>query len=200
MSETLNALVLAGGRSRRLGRDKVALPVGGRPLLARTVALAARHAARVWVSGRDPGPLGLETPWLPDDTPGMGPLGGILTGLRHVGGPLLVLACDLPLLDDSVVGRLVAGRAARPAGAVMTTFRDEPDGRIEPLVAVYEQAAGPLLAAAAARGLYALARAVPPPARHHLPRSPREADAFLNINFPADLERLAELLPGEGRP
>jgi molybdopterin-guanine dinucleotide biosynthesis protein A len=129
----------------------------------------------------------------------MGPLGGILTGLRRVGGPLLVLACDLPLLDDAALARLLAGRAARPGGAVMTTFRQSATGRIEPLVAVYEQAAAPLLAAAAAQGLYKLARAIPP-ARHDLPCAAHEADAFLNINFPADLERLERLQPQAPQP
>jgi molybdopterin-guanine dinucleotide biosynthesis protein A len=73
MSETVNALVLAGGRSTRLGRDKVALPVDGRPLLARMVALAARHAARVWVSGRDPGPWGSPRPGCPTTAPAWAP-------------------------------------------------------------------------------------------------------------------------------
>lgn len=200
MAETINALVLAGGKSTRLGTDKVVLPFSGRTLLARMVELAGRHCARVWVSGREPGALGVDAPWLPDDEPGMGPLGGILTGLRHIGGPLLVLACDLPLLDDQTVRRLLAARAARPPQAVMTTFLQPATGYIEALVAVYEQGCAPLLAEAGARGLYKLSRAVPPGVRHHIPYSQQESGVFFNINYPADLAMLERVRATECAP
>ncbi|MEW5771910.1 MAG: molybdenum cofactor guanylyltransferase [Thermodesulfobacteriota bacterium] len=191
--DTLTGLVLAGGRSTRLGRDKVELPVHGQSLLARTVALAARFCGRVVVSGRNPADLGLDLPWLPDDVPGQGPLGGILTGLTRLGGPLLVLACDLPLLDADTVARLVEHRAVRPPGTVVTTFLQAATGFIEPLVAVYEAASREHLAAALEAGERKLARALPEAGRHLIPYGPEQAHAFFNINYPADLAILGRL-------
>lgn len=189
--DRLTGLVLAGGRSTRLGQDKVELPIAGQSLLARTAGLAGRFCSRVVVSGRDPGKLGL--PWLPDDVPGMGPLGGILTGLARLGGPLLVLACDLPLLDEATVARLVEHRASRPAGTVVSTFLQSATGFIEPLVAIYEDEARPHLAAALDAGERKLSRALPGFGRHLLPYGPDEAHVFFNINYPADLAVLARL-------
>ena len=191
--ENLFGLVLAGGRSTRLGQDKVELPVAGQTLLARTASLAARFCSRVVVSGRNPAQLGLELDWLPDDAPGLGPLGGILTGLIHLGGPLLVLACDLPLLDEATVARLVEHRGRRPAGAVITTFLQSATGFIEPLVAVYEDAARDHLAAARDAGVCKLARALPEAGRHLIPYGPESAHVFFNVNYPADLAVLERL-------
>lgn len=193
----LCGLVLAGGKSSRLGTDKVVLPVSGGSLLSRTVALASRFCSQVWVSGRDPGGLNVQAPWLPDDVPGQGPLGGIQTGLAHIGGPLLVLACDLPLLDEPTVARLLEAHAKRPEHAVMTTFLQPETGYIEALVAVYEAGAAPLLAEAARQGMYKLSRAVPFEARHHVPYTQDESTVFFNINYPADLAMLRRVLAQE---
>jgi len=190
MAQPITGLILAGGKSTRLGTDKVVLPLSGRTLLARMVTLASRFCPQVWISGRNPENLDVNAPWLPDDQPGMGPLGGILTGLQRIGGPLLVLACDLPLLDEATVSKLLAAREQRPAQAVMTTFLQPDTGFIESLVAVYEQDAQPLLAVAGQQGLLKLSRAVPPEVRHHVPYSQQEATVFFNINYPADLALL----------
>jgi molybdopterin-guanine dinucleotide biosynthesis protein A len=189
----INAMVLAGGKSRRLGRDKVCESVGGQSMLARTAALAGRFCRQVWVSGRDPATLGLDLPWMPDDEPGLGPMGGIVTCLRRLGTPLLVLACDLPLLREDVVRALLTAREERPAAAVMTTFLQQETGFIESLVAVYEPEALPLLKAAAGRRELKLSQAVPPERRHHIPYGPERAEVFFNVNYPADLQRLRRL-------
>lgn len=189
----LTGLILAGGRSTRLGRDKVELSVDGQRLLARTAGLAREFCVRVAVSGRDPAGLGLDLPWLPDDAPGQGPLGGILTGLTRLGGPLLVLACDLPLLTRDTVARLAEARASRPEGTVVTTYLQTATGYIEPLVAIYEDQARPHLAAALAAGIRQVSRALPPEGRHLLPYGPEEAHAFFNVNYPADLAVLSRL-------
>lgn len=195
MKKPSTALVLAGGKSLRLGRDKVMLSYCGESLLERMVRLAASFCPRVVVSGRDPGGLGLDIPWLPDETTGLGPLGGILTGLRRLRGPLLVLACDLPVLDRNTLLRLFAAWERRPESAVMTTFLQPDTGYIESLVAIYEQAAEPFLSAAAAGGLFKLSRAIPPEYRWHVPYTHAESGAFFNVNFPADfalLERMSD--------
>lgn len=187
------AVILAGGKSRRLGRDKVALPYSGDSLLVRTADLANAICDEVYISGRDPRPLGLDLPWLRDDVPGIGPIGGLLTALRRLNRPVLALACDQPLLDCQTVWSLSEMRKTRFPETVMTTFRQRETGYIEALVAVYEVAALPHLERAVRDGEYKISRAVPQTLRHHIDYSQNDASVFFNINFPADLAVLRRL-------
>ncbi len=194
------AMVLAGGKSRRLGQDKVLLHYSGVTLLRRSVDLLRSMGCEVVISGRDPERAGacgtipdVDAPWLPDEIQGVGPIGGIISGLRHVAAPLLVIACDLPLLDATVLRRLLDFRRKRPAGAVMSTFVQMDTGFIESLVAVYEPAALPLLEASCEAGMFKLSRAIPHELRHELPYGEDERHFFFNINYPRDLDQLRQL-------
>lgn len=186
------AVVLAGGKSSRLGRDKAALRVDGTPMLARMVELAGRFCPVVAVSGRDPSAIAPGIPWFLDEDPGHGPIGGILTALTRFGVPCLVLSCDLPRLDEATLETLLSAWRARPPHAVMTTFEQAETGFIEALVAVYEPGAAPLLRAAKEEGCRKLSRAIPAALRHSVVYSVDDGQAFFNVNTPADL---AQILP-----
>ncbi len=190
-------VVLAGGRSRRLGQDKVVLSYEGESLLSRSVTLLRRFCSKVVVSGRDPTAqnmngrtAGVDAPWLPDVVSGIGPMGGIITGLEQLQKPLLVTACDLPLLNAATVARLLDFRRSRPAHCLMTTFLQQQTGFIESLVAVYEIGALPFLQSAYRDGVFKLSRALPPELRHELPYGAQDARFFFNINHPHELEAL----------
>ncbi len=194
------AMVLAGGKSRRLGQDKVLLRYSGASMLRRSVELLRSLGCDVVISGRNPelaAPCGttpgVEAPWLPDDITGIGPMGGIITGLRHFSAPLLVIACDLPQLDGNTLERLLEFRNTRPEHAVMTTFLQVGTNFIESLVAVYEPEALLLLESARETGIYKLSRAIPRELRHELPYGPEERHLFFNINYPHDLEALRQM-------
>ena len=195
---SIKGLVLAGGKSRRLGRDKVLETVSGVSLLERSLGLMRQVADEVWVSGRDPQAMGLDAPWLPDDVTGCGPMGGILTGLKHLGAPLVVMACDLPFMNLATLQRLVAAREERRDDAVMTTFLQVETGFIESLVAVYEAGAEELLLRSLARDRYKISAAMPKELRHHIPYTQEQADVFFNINYPADLAVLKRVITGQG--
>ncbi|WP_036142847.1 NTP transferase domain-containing protein [Lysobacter sp. HA18] len=112
MSEPFTGIVLAGGRSSRMGRDKAMLVLDGRTLLDRAIGvLRYAGATQVLVSGDRPDYHGIT-----DITPGAGPVGGIASVLPHVGdGPMVVIPVDLPRLDvdaiQLVVGALADARA-----------------------------------------------------------------------------------------
>lgn len=99
------AAVLTGGASRRMGRDKASLPVDGVPMAVR-VAEAARAAGAVEVVS-----IGAPVDGVahrPDDHPGEGPLGAVLTALRWAGDRrVLVLSCDLVSPSPTVMQRAV---------------------------------------------------------------------------------------------
>ena len=140
----LSAVILAGGESRRMGRDKAWASLDGEPLLARQIALVARlGATEIFISGRAQSDYShFVRPVLLDEKPGLGPLGGIERALHAATCPLvLVLAVDLAQMTEACLCKLVA-RCGSGTGAV-----PELDGKLEPLAAVYPNRCHALAAA-----------------------------------------------------
>ena len=129
-----SAVLLAGGESRRMGRDKAWIEVRGQPLLLRAVATVRRAGAgEVFVSGRRGGDYTpVDCPVLFDAKPGRGPLSGIERALRVMRSPLLlVLAVDLPNMTATFLRQLISG--CNVARGVVPEWR----GELEPLAAIY---------------------------------------------------------------
>ena len=183
-------LVLAGGESRRMGRDKAEIRIDGRTQLERTAALLARHTDRVSVSRRranDPAPDGYAV--IADEPVGRGPIAGIAAALRaRPDADWLVAACDLPRLDDATLTALIEF-AERHAEAPAVAMRSERDGLPEPLCAIWRAAMLPDIDAAVADERYCprkmLIRAEVPLLEAVSP------GALANMNTPTDLARLA---------
>ncbi|WP_246287977.1 molybdenum cofactor guanylyltransferase [Desulfolutivibrio sulfoxidireducens] len=195
-SREVLGVVLAGGKSVRLGRDKVAEVFLGQNMLARTVNLLFRVVGQVVVSGRDPSPFGISVPWLPDAVTGKGPAGGVLTVLEAFGRPILAVSCDLPFLREKTLADLLAARDRRPAKALMTAYRRIDTGYMESLVAVYEPAGAPLLRRAIETGSNRLFSVFTEDLRHHLDYDPDDSVAarpFFNVNSPRDLALAREM-------
>jgi molybdopterin-guanine dinucleotide biosynthesis protein A len=136
-----SAIILAGGKSSRMGRDKAWLEVGGTTLLARQIELARMvGASEVFISGRvEADYSAFDGAVLTDYFQSAGPLSGIERGLNAMTTPLLlVLAVDMPRLEVGFLRRLVAASAA---GCGVIPHRNK---QIEPLVAIYPKAALPL--------------------------------------------------------
>ena len=130
----LSAVVLAGGESRRLGRDKAWIKLGGRPLIVRALATVRDSGIEeVFISGRAGTDYSaLRCPVLLDREPGCGPLGGIERALAATQAPLLlVLAVDLPGMTTAFLRKL-AERCDPLTGAVPKLT-----GKLEPLAAIY---------------------------------------------------------------
>jgi len=96
-------IVLAGGRSSRMGHDKALLSIDGHTLLDGAIAiLRAAGAGRVLVSGDRPSHDGV-----PDDVPALGPVGGLASVLAHCpDGPVVAVPVDMPRLDVDALTRL----------------------------------------------------------------------------------------------
>ncbi|NTV66437.1 MAG: bifunctional molybdenum cofactor guanylyltransferase MobA/molybdopterin-guanine dinucleotide biosynthesis adaptor protein MobB [Chlorobaculum sp.] len=137
-SVPLNGLVLAGGRSSRMGRDKARLRYHDERQLDRTASLLATVCDEVFVSCRsdqldrysDAGLCAIADSYLD-----LGPLGGLLSAQRHApGAAWLVAACDLPFIDEAVMATLAE---ARNPYRFATAFAGD-EGRPEPLLSIYE--------------------------------------------------------------
>lgn len=195
--EAMTGVVLAGGLSTRLGHDKAVIRLHGEhgpDLLVRTAALLEPLVGEVWISCR-PGRC-VAGPYLRihDEVQGLGPFGGVMTALRAAQGPLLVLSCDLPFMERPLLERLLARRAARRPGALMTTFRQVETGFIESLVAVYEYESLPFFERALDEGVHKLSRVVPPDRREDIVYATQDALPFFNVNYPADLEMARRII------
>jgi molybdenum cofactor guanylyltransferase len=140
--------ILAGGASRRFGRDKVFAVVAGERMIDRAAAALAGARTRVALVGSSErsaaiaGELPPGVAPLPDDAPGRGPLGGLATVLaRHPDAWVALLAVDLPNVPADWWARLAAHHVPGAAAIVPRSA----DGRWEPTAALYH---GTLAAAA----------------------------------------------------
>jgi molybdopterin-guanine dinucleotide biosynthesis protein A len=145
-----SAIVLAGGRSRRLGQDKALLDLGQGPLLVHTVTLASQLCPDVVVVTDLPGRyrhLGLDVRWACDRIAGAGPLAGLEAGLQTIQHDFaLLLACDYPFLDPRLLGYMLA--RPRDYEALVPIW----EGRWHPLQAVYARSCLPVVQEALSKG------------------------------------------------
>lgn len=180
-------VVLAGGRSVRMGRDKAMIEVDGRPLVAHAVELLRPHVEELLIIGEPSRYASIAPLVLADDTPGLGPLGGILTALRYTWNDhLLVLACDMPNVNAVLIERLKAASDADHDAVV-----PQCDGRLEPLAAIYHRRCRKSFEQCVAEGDLKMAHAIERVRALYLQVCPGEdswpPDLFRNINTPADL-------------
>ncbi|MBC7893048.1 MAG: molybdenum cofactor guanylyltransferase [Sphingobacteriaceae bacterium] len=147
----LHGLVLAGGRSIRMGRDKGLIAYHGMPEREAVFQRLQPFCVRVFLSlnAEQAATANPDFPFIVDEIPDAGPLSGLLTAFRHhPDHAWLTAPCDLPFLTENTIGLLVEARNSKQ---IATTFRGS-DGWPEPLVAIWEPAALPLLQTAFKRG------------------------------------------------
>lgn len=200
MSERLAAVVLVGGRSRRLGQDKAQLVVDGVPVLTRILSAVRPLVRDVCLVGGKVPPQAPGTRWMPDAMTGAGPLGGLVAGFEALDAEwCFALACDTPFLSTALLTCL---RDAIPTGAEVDAVVPRLQAGLEPLVALYSHAARPRLRDALDRGERALHRIlgrlrVCEVGEETLRGADAELRGFLNVNTPADLAHVESLARAE---
>ena len=131
----MTIVILAGGESRRMGRDKLRLTLEGEALLERALRRWEAVFPRVLVSVGDPD----RYPWLgkrrvPDLHPGQGPMAGLEAGLLRAEEPVFLTAADMPFSSPSAALQM---RDLCPEEAEACVLTDEA-GRWEPLFGLYK--------------------------------------------------------------
>ena len=138
-NDEVTGVILAGGMSRRLGRNKALELIGGRPLIGRVIDSVGSVADSVLVIvNDDQRALDLQLPpaveTAVDEYPDTGSLGGIYTGLVNASTPwILVVACDMPFLNKKLLRHMLDHR--QDADVVVPML----DGRPEPTHAAYSK-------------------------------------------------------------
>jgi len=186
LPEPVFGLVLAGGRSRRMGSDKASLVKDGQTQLSRAVDLLETALERAYVSARadqagDPVRSGFEQ--IVDRYDDLGPVAGILSAMDHdPDAAWLVLACDLPNADPGTIRFLLdCASPAHPA----TAFRSAENGLPEPLCAIYRPAMRPVIDRFVADGIVCPRKMLINTATHLLDLP--NPGALHNVNTPQDL-------------
>ncbi len=180
-------VVLAGGKSTRMGQDKALLEVDGKPLLLHAVEKLKPHVRELLVIG-EPRKYGHIWPdVMPDEIPGLGPLGGIVTAMgnaRH--DRLLVLAVDAPGVNARLLERLTR-ELPDDADALVPRHDDE----LEPLVAAYHRRCAGAFMDHITRSQLSMHGALADVNMAYLDIKPGDdgwpEDLFCNLNSPADL-------------
>lgn len=135
----LNALLLAGGRSRRMHRDKATLAYGGQLQLVRIAELLTKYGLATYLSlrqGQNIPAEGLNLPTIEDKYGEIGPLGGMQSAFfSKPKTPWLIVACDLPFLTQDTLQKLIDERDPE---YLATAYRSAHDRLPEPLCAIYE--------------------------------------------------------------
>ena len=133
-------IVLAGGASTRMRRDKALLPVRGKPMLAHICGQLLHNFNRVLLSLGRRGKYGIRgVRTVVDRTPGEGPMMGIASALNASADELnLVVACDIPDIDMAFARRLLREADGHDAVVAATA-----SGLPEPLFAVYRKSKAP---------------------------------------------------------
>lgn len=191
----LYGLVLAGGKSTRMGQDKSALRYHGKPQVAHCHEMLGQFCKQVYVSCRaDQEEAFAHYERIPDAFLDMGPMGGILSALRFdPGAAWLVLACDLPFVKYETLDALVQ---SRNPFKLATAYVSANDGFPEPLCAIYEPKSIHRMLGFLARG-YQCPRKVLINSDTERIEPPQHGELD-NVNHPHEYEAARQALGGAG--
>ena len=165
LMETVTGVVLVGGKSSRMGRDKASLKFDGQTLQDRIVGVLRQCFSEVLIIRED-------------DVPGLGPIGGLHTALRRVKTEAVFLtACDMPFMDATLIRRMAGELSDYDAAAIPG----------EPLHAVYAAHILPVVEQQISKGEYAMHRLL-----SKLRVKSFGAPPIVNVNTPEEWESVCE--------
>ena len=210
LNDQVVGAVLTGGASRRMGRDKALVEVGGRSLLVRAAAVLRGVFQDVVVVGkRYEQDVAGSMPMLPDLRPGLGPVAGIHAALIHAyPRAVFILACDLPLVTSEFVGWIAgpalsgtepAAHLGQPLSPAARVPRDRKGA--QPLCGLYTNRCLPAVEEALDQSRLSAQELLARLDTEYLDIGEESAgqhlDLLTNVNAPQDLVNLAAALETE---
>jgi len=189
-SQKVTGILLAGGMSSRMGREKGSLIMGGRMMYEYPLKALEKVCDEILISGSAPLPGKLPYPYIPDEISGIGPMGGIFTCLEHSSNDLnLVVSYDMPLVDEALLTYLLNN--SENWDIVAPAIKA---GRPEPLCALYRKSVRSRFAQLIDQKHYAVHRALELVPSHILLLKTDlpfyKPNLFLNINQEKDMDQL----------
>jgi molybdopterin-guanine dinucleotide biosynthesis protein A len=185
----ISAVLLAGGESRRMGKDKATFLFRGKPLWQIQLGLLQKlEPAEIFVSARtDPDWRLADAQFVADDPPSRGPLSGLAASLDRMRGThLLALAIDMPFMSENYLRYLCD--QIEPGCGVLPKI----DDRAEPLAAIYPREVSADFRRALSGGDFSLqtltSRLVKAGKLRPISVPGEAREFFLNVNQPADVQ------------
>ncbi len=134
--QDIAAVILAGGESLRMGRDKSLLNIEGIPLIQSIQRQLSTWFDQIIISADDPGKYSfLKCPVIPDQEPDQGPLMAIYSVLQTLKKPIFVVATDIPRLPGNILSQILRLAADNPQSQAIVPVTAA--GEFEPLFAIY---------------------------------------------------------------
>jgi molybdenum cofactor guanylyltransferase len=195
ISGEIKGLVLAGGKSLRMGIDKGAINWHGLQQRYHIADILSNYCDEVFISCRDEEQAAEITnnyKVLTDTHLGFAALGAILTALEsNPAKAWLVVACDLPLVDNETIEYLLA---KRDLNAIATTYQSPHDDLPEPLITIWEASSIDVLKTIMAENIKCPRKALLRNIDKVRILQPTNSDALINANTPEDAERVKQII------
>ena len=181
----MKGLVLAGGKSTRMGKDKGTINYHGKPQREFMADVLSQFCSETYISvGNQNDEFDTIYPIIPDVFLDMGPFGGILSAFKSDPNcAWLVVATDVPMVNETVIKQLVK---ERNASALATCFHNKTSGFPEPLITIWEPRAYPRLLEFMANGYNCPRKVLINSFVHQI--NPVEQEVLFNVNTPEELK------------
>lgn len=128
----IEAYVLAGGKSSRMGQDKGRISFQGKPMISYVLEVLQRAGLPVTIIANDKAYESFGYPVIPDIVKEKGPMGGLLTALRNTSADqILLVSCDMPFVQEDLILSLL------DMGSRQTIVVPEVEGKIYPMPGIY---------------------------------------------------------------
>jgi molybdopterin-guanine dinucleotide biosynthesis protein A len=190
----LYGLVLAGGKSTRMGSDKTVMAWHGQEQRYYLADMLGELCEDVFISCRAEQTHDIDNNYkvLTDQVEGKGPLGAILTAFNaYPDKAWLVIASDLPLLDEDTITYLVNNR---DPNCIATTFESPHDGLPEPLITIWEPAAFEAIQSLFQKNISCPRKVLMRNLEQVKIIKPNNPQALLNANTPDDAAQVIKLI------
>ena len=182
MIETIPAVIFAGGKSSRMGKDKATLPFGGYGTLAQYQYERLKKIFKDIYIGTKTAKFDFDAPLILDRYAASSPMAGLVSAFETLeeADAIFVLSVDAPFVDETVISKLL--RADRNADAVIARCC----GKVQPLCGLYRRSALPRAKATLEADKHKMGILLEELDTHHVDFEKREA--FLNLNHPEEYE------------
>lgn len=192
--QKITGILLAGGMSSRMGREKGSLVIGGRMMYLYPLKVLEALCDEILISSSNPLPGKLPYPHINDKIRGIGPIAGLHSCLKHSSNDLnLVLSYDMPMVNKGLLSYLV--EQSDEWEMLVPAMQA---GKPEPLCALYRKSMSGVFESMIEKKEFAVHRALPLAHSRVLPIHPvmpfYRPDLFMNINREEDLKSLPENL------
>ena len=201
LGQSFSLAIIAGGQSRRMGRDKAFVELGGKALIQRVIERSANlgQSETILITNKPAQYAHLGLPMHGDILPDKGSLGGIYTALARANNPdVLVLACDMPFIRTELL-RFMIEQVSEDTDIVVPRVEAYPQG----LHAIYKKTCiAPIAEQLAANRLkiirfYDQMRVRYLDEADYAPFDP-QGRSFANLNTPEELAEAERLLAASG--